>query len=331
MNLTNTHLDTPPKKALVLGATGGIGSEVARQLISLGWQVNGLARKLNKDQYIKESKKITWIQGDALNETDIELAAQGCSVIIHAVNPPGYKNWAGLVLPMLQNTISVAKKLNAAIVLPGTIYNYGPDSFPLISESSPQKPLTRKGTIRVKMEQDLERFAHSGGQVIIVRAGDFFGPSAVNSWFSQGLIKPNKPINIIHNPASLNIGHQWSYLPDVAKTMVTLIEKRGCLDPFSTFHTKGFWDDDGQQMTNAICRVVQKNTGKKPRVRPTPWWIMRLISPFQETLRELIEMQYLWQEPVQMNNEKLLTFMTDEPTTPIDIAIENTLKALKCI
>jgi hypothetical protein len=57
-------------------------------------------------------------------------AAKGCSVIVHAVNPPGYRNWAQLVLPMLDNTIAAAKAEGATIVLPGTVYNYGPDAFP---------------------------------------------------------------------------------------------------------------------------------------------------------------------------------------------------------
>lgn len=33
-------------------------------------------------------------------------AASGVAVIVHAVNPPGYRNWAKLVLPMLDNTMA---------------------------------------------------------------------------------------------------------------------------------------------------------------------------------------------------------------------------------
>ena len=51
------------------------------------------------------------------------------SVIVHAVNPPGYRNWCKLVLPMLDNTISAARLTGARIVLPGTVYNFGPDAF----------------------------------------------------------------------------------------------------------------------------------------------------------------------------------------------------------
>ena len=37
------------KTALVLGATGGIGGEVARQLQAAGWAVRGLSRHTNPD------------------------------------------------------------------------------------------------------------------------------------------------------------------------------------------------------------------------------------------------------------------------------------------
>ncbi len=66
----------------------------------------------------------------------------------------------------------------------------------------------------------------NGARVLIVRAGDFFGPQAGNSWFSQGLVKPGKPVTAVSNPSRRGVGHQWSYLPDVARTMVELLAHR---------------------------------------------------------------------------------------------------------
>ena len=63
-------------------------------------------------------------------------APQGRSLIVHAVNPPGYRNWATQVLPMIDNTIAAAKAVGARIVLPGTVYNFGPDAFPVVARNS---------------------------------------------------------------------------------------------------------------------------------------------------------------------------------------------------
>src|ERR1700722_12174496 len=150
---------------LVLGATGGIGGEVARQLRDSGWDVRALQRRAA--QSAVQRNGITWIRGDAMNREDVIAAADGCSVIVHAVNPPGYRRWSELVLPMLDNTIAAASAVGATIVLPGIVYNFGPDAFPVLQEESPQHPVTRKGAIRVEMEGRLLAASKNGARVII--------------------------------------------------------------------------------------------------------------------------------------------------------------------
>jgi nucleoside-diphosphate-sugar epimerase len=317
------------KTALVLGATGGVGGEVARQLIARGWTLKALQRGLAAPAETRDG--ITWLRGDALDPRAVLAAAEGCSVIVHAVNPPGYRGWAKVVLPMLDNSIAAAIRYGATVVLPGTVYNFGPDAFPVVSETSPQRPLTRKGTIRVQMEQRLFAASTQGARVLIVRAGDYFGPKAANTWFAQGLVKPGKPIDKVQNPASPGIGHQWGYLPDVARTIVELLARRQSLEPFASFHMAGHWDHDGTEMPEAIRRVIAAQTGRSPVIRPFPWWLMRLASPFVETLREMQEMRYLWEEPLRMDNARLLAVLGAEPHTPLEEAVTATLRDMGAI
>ena len=311
--------------ALVLGATGGIGGEMVRQLLAAGWQVRALTRG---EPPSPRNDGVTWLRGDAMVGADVLAASAGCSVIVHAVNPPGYRDWDKLVLPMLDNTIAAAQAQGATIVLPSTVYNYGAGAFPLLTEDAPQQPATRKGAIRVELEARLQRAAGEGARVLIVRAGDFFGPHAGNSWFAQGLVKPGQPVRTITYPGKQGIGHQWSYLPDVARTMVELLAMRDSLPPFARFHLAGHWDQDGRQMTNAIARVVRQSTGRAPRVKAFPWWLMALAAPFVATLRELREMRYLWQTPVRMDNAKLLAVLGHEPHTPLEVAVKATLEGM---
>jgi hypothetical protein len=106
------------------------------------------------------------------------------------------------------------------------------------------------------------------------------------------------------------MGHQWSYLPDVARTMVELLARRDRLEPFARFHMAGHWDADGTRMSGAIRKVVARRTGSAaPRVSAFPWWLLTLASPFVTTLREMREMRYLWQTPVAMDNAKLVAFL----------------------
>ena len=314
--------------ALVLGASGGIGGEVARQLRDAGWQVRALKRGLDAETVERDG--IAWMRGDALDREAVVRAARGCSVIVHAVNPPGYRNWNEQVLPMIDNTIAAATVAQATVVLPGTVYNYGPDAFPVLREEAPQHPTTRKGAIRVELERRLQAATAQGVRTIIVRAGDFFGAHAGNNWFGQGLVKAGRPVAAISVPGRPGVGHQWAYLPDVARTMVELIERRDTLEPFARFHLGGHWDVDGTQMAQAVRRVAQRH-GMRPTVRRFPWWLVWVAAPFVTTMREMLEMRYLWREPLRMDNARVTAALGREPVTLLDTAVEEALAGLGCL
>jgi len=311
---------------LILGATGGIGGAVARTLQARGWAIRALHRDAAKVS--SKSPDYEWVQGDAMKAGDVLAAAQGASLIVHAVNPAGYRNWGTLVLPMIDNTIAAAKAVGATVLLPGTIYNFGPDAFPLLHEKSPQNPVTAKGKIRAEMEHRLEAASQAGVRVIIVRAGDFFGPGAANSWFSQGLVTPGKPVTTVTYPGRKGTGHQWAYLPDVAETMARLVDRRETLAPFAVYHMQGFWDEDGTRMVAAIRRA---SGNPDMKVKAFPWWMMPFVSPFVPLLKELREMRYIWQEPLRMPNDRLIAAIGAEPWTPIDEAVRASLADLGCL
>lgn len=316
------NLDAP--LALVTGATGGIGGAVAERLVAAGWRVRAMHRDPDTARAGREA--LEWVKGDAMAEADVVAAAKGASLIVHGVNPPGYKNWAGLQLPMLKATIAAAKASGARIVFPGTVYNYGPDAFPSIDEAAAQNPVTRKGAIRVQMEQALRQAANDGVKVLIVRAGDFFGPKPGNNWLSQGLVKPGKPIAAVTYPGPLATPHCWAYLPDVAETMVRLATNSERLADFETFHMRG------QTLTGqALVEALSEAAGRKLAVHRLPWIAIKAMSPFNETMREMLEMRYLWQRPVLLDNGKLVARLGEEPHTPIVDALRAALAGMDAL
>jgi len=312
------------KTALVVGANGGIGGEMVAALRRHGWRVRALARK--PPAPLAESNPVIWIAGDAMNADDVRRAAEGCAVLVHAVNPPGYRDWDKLVLPMLENSIAAARAAGARVVLPGTIYNYGPEAFPVLAESSPQQPRTRKGRIRVRMEQRLRQAAGEGVPALVVRAGDFFGPRAGNNWFGGGLLGGRREVRSITYPGRRGVGHAWAYLPDVAEAMVRLLEVQQRLEDFESVHFAGHWDADGTQMVEAIRRA-----SGRPRlpVRGFPWPLLPLLAPFSTLLREMMEMRYLWREPLRLDNSRLLSLLGSEPRTPLDQAVGSALAGVR--
>jgi nucleoside-diphosphate-sugar epimerase len=208
------------------------------------------------------------------------------------------------------------------------VYNYGPDVQPLVDESAPQRPQTRKGAIRVAMEERLKQASSAGLRVLILRAGDFFGAHAQNSWFSQGLVKPGRALRSVTYPGKHDAGHSWAYLPDVARTISQLLEREAELQPFDVFHFGGHWFERGVALAEATRQVA--GVPRAP-IRRFPWWLIYLLAPFVETFREMLEMRYLWRESLQLDNRKLVAFLGREPHTPLDTALRETLSGLGCL
>ena len=317
---------TTDKTALVLGATGGIGGAIAQKLLAHGWRVRGMARRIEPNHHAL-SPGFTWIQGDALNLEDVMAVASGASVIVHAVNPPGYRNWETLVLPMIENTIKAARAAGGArILLPGTIYNFDPAQTPIIRADTPQQTRSRKGMIRIALEQ---RLAEAAPDVpaLILRAGDFFGPGAAgSSWFTQIMVKPGRPVTRLINPAHGG-GHSWAYLPDLAIACAQLLDASERLLPFEQVPFEGFYDETGIGLIDAIHRV----TGRRLPVWKFPWWLMQGLAPFGGLPREVAEITPYWRHPVRLDNTRLVQLIGHEPRTALDVAIKDSLTDMRCI
>lgn len=312
------------RRALVLGATGGIGGGIAAALLRHGWQVRGMARDVAAARNAGQAQ-IEWIGGDAIRRDDVVRASEDVCVIVHAVNPPNYMNWDRLVLPMIDNTIAAARAVGARVVLPGTIYNYDPAATQMIGSDTPQQPRSRKGQIRVEMERRLEQAAPEVPSLIL-RAGDFFGPGVRSSWFAQAMISPGKPVHRIVNPARGG-GHSWAYLPDLAEAFARLVDMPERLSPFERLQFEGLCDDTGDRLVDAIRRVC----GRPLSVRGFPWWLMRVAAPFGGFPREAVEIAPYWRHPVRFDNARLVELIGPEPRTPLDDAVRASLTDMGCL
>jgi nucleoside-diphosphate-sugar epimerase len=301
--------------ALVIGATGGVGGAIADRLVQDGWRVRAPHRHPDKARATSGRPDLEWVAGDAMDAASIAAAADGAQIVVHGVNPPGYRNWAGLQMPMLGSSIAAARASGARLLFPGTVYNYGPDAFPRIDEASPQTPTSRKGAIRVQMEQGLRA---ADVPVLIVRAGDFFGPRPGNNWLSQGIVRAGRPITGVSYPGPLEIRHAWAYLPDVADSFVRLLGVD--LAEVESFHMQG------QALTgHELVAGLEAAAGRKLSVSRLPWFAIAAAAPFNETLREMQEVRYLWRREVLLDGRKLAARLGDEPRTPLVEALRAAL------
>jgi len=321
--------NSAPKTALVIGVTGSFGGHAAAAMIKHGWRIRALAR----DPEAAKAKAgahmpIEWIKGDGMVAADVIAAAQGVQVIVQAANPPAYRNWAGLVMPMMRATLAAAEQSGARVVLPASVYNFAPDSGAMISETAPQAPATRKGKIRVEAEELFRAASQRGVRTLVVRAGDYFGPAAPNSGLQWLTVRAKGQVRSVFSPGPRAVGHCWAYLPDMAEATAQLLDHEDRLAAFEVFHFGGHWLGRADEIGASIRRVTHQ-----PRlpIRSFPYALVYALAPFVETFREMIEMRYLWTKPIGLDNTKLVGVLGAEPHTPLDQAMRATLADMGCL
>ena len=113
------------KKAMVVGASGGMGYALVNELVDRGIQVVAFARGKEKLHRLFGAIDLIEIHtGDAEVKEQIIEAGKDCDVIFHAMNIP-YQDWKDKLAVITQNVIMAAERNNAKLAVVDNIYAYG--------------------------------------------------------------------------------------------------------------------------------------------------------------------------------------------------------------
>ena len=162
--------------SVVLGAGGGAGGAVVRQLVARGRSV----RAVNRSGRGSWPDAVEAVAADATDPEATRAACEGASVVYHCVNVP-YPQWEETLPGILESAIEGAGSAGARLVYCDNLYMYGRPEGPLTEETA-RRPEGPKGRLRLRLEETLLE-AHEAGRVeaVIGRGSDFFGPGAANS------------------------------------------------------------------------------------------------------------------------------------------------------
>lgn len=286
--------------ALVLGASGGFGGQVALALQSAGWQVNRYQRG-----------------------TDMTAAAKGARLIVNGLNPPGYHDWDRQIPKITAEVIAAGRASGATLLVPGNVYPYGMEPPPW-GPDTPHRPTSRKGRIRAVMEASYRHAAETGGpRCILLRGGDFLLPTAPQMLMNRMILSKvaNGRITAL-GPA--DVLHAYAYLPDMARAAVGLVALGDALPAYADIPFAGH-----AFTINGLAARVARLTGRPMRVAQFPLWFFTLVSPFWELARELREMLYLNRFPHELDPAPLRHWLPDYRDTPLDAVILAHLKAAR--
>jgi nucleoside-diphosphate-sugar epimerase len=303
------------QRALVIGSSGSFGRAMSQELLTRGWSVRALRRSQGRPLSLSGIEEVN---GDALQPEDVARAAQGVQVIVHGYNSP-YPEWDRTQVRAAQAVARAAVEQRACLLVPGNVYGLGPCFDRPLSEGCQRQPSTRKGRIRNQVEAVLEQATLEGAQLINLRCADYFGPDAPNTWLYFITQRALRGGGLVDPGTTRGVPHEWAYLPDVVRAAAELLERRFELSSNETFHFSS------QQLSSAqMVQALLQQLGPR-RVWRMPWRMLRWLSPFAPLLRELVEMEYLWDEPVLLDDRKLQRFLGHAQRTPLERALRASL------
>ncbi len=302
-----------PRKTVILGANGRFGRAAADAFLAAGWQVRCFARSRPKAVGL-----IEWIAGDAFNAAALSSAAAGCEVIVNALNPP-YTRWRHELPRLTANVITAAKSSGATVMIPGNVYHYGAAMPARLAEDTPAAPTTRKGRLRAEMERAYEQASAEGVRTIILRAGDFIERQRTGNWFDSHIAADVGAGRVMY-PGPLDRLHAWAYLPDMARAIALLADKRAGFAAFEEFGFPGY-ALTGRMLIDAMAGAA----GRRLKVKGLSWPMMRLLGFAVPQMREVAEMSYLWRRPHAIDGAKLAAALPGFQETPVEAAIAEAL------
>jgi nucleoside-diphosphate-sugar epimerase len=309
------EMDMSKGKVTVLGINGHIGHHAAQAFQDAGFSVSGFGRA-NRHPIVG----VTFIKGDAASLDDIKAAIADADIVVNALNLP-YDKWdKGRAEAQLATVIAAMGDSGKTLMFPGNVYNYSA-SDRRMAPSTPQRPQTPRGAIRVRQEEMLAAASKAGKfQTIIMRAGDFYAPNNVGDWYDQAMMMEARKGKVYHM-ADLKLGHAWAYLPDLGRAFAVLGEKRAEFGAFENFHFAGHYVTHG-----ALMDAIVKAAPVPLKVTPLPWIFMQAMGLANGVIREVLKMRYLWNNSMELVDPRLDAILGPDFGTPLEDAVAATVR-----
>jgi nucleoside-diphosphate-sugar epimerase len=299
---------------VVVGATGGAGGALVRELAGGGHRVRAVSRKPAADL----PEGVEPLAADAADPAQTRTACAGATVVYHCVQPP-YERWAAEFPPLTQSIADAAAAAGARLVYADNLYAYGPVDGP-ITEDLPAQPTTNKGGIRAVMAGRLLAAHRSGTlQVAIARSSDYYGPGGANSVVGDILFGAAVRGKRARWMGRMDLPHSLNYLQDVARALRILGARPEALG--EVWYLPAAEPVTGRGFVELIAAPL----GRPVKVTATSRLALRLAGLFDPRARETTEMLYQWERPFVLDASKFQRAFGPFEPTPHPQAVATTV------
>jgi nucleoside-diphosphate-sugar epimerase len=299
---------------VVIGAGGGTGSAVVRELAGRGLRVRAVTRS-GKGEVLEGVEQVAADVGTAEGAW---RACEGAAVVYHCAQPP-YTKWPELFPRMTEAVVGGAAAAGAKLVFADNMYVYGPPDGPM-TEESPQRARGKKGRTRIEMAAAVLG-AHADGRlrVTIARSSDYYGPRGTTSTVGENIMKPALRDKRTRWLGSLDQPHTLNYLEDMARALVTLGERDEA--DGEVWHLPAAEPLTGRQFLELLFEEARK----PPKVGVASRPMIRIGGLFNPLLRELNETMYQFERPFVSDASKFQAAFGPFQPTPHRAAVSRTV------
>jgi len=302
----------------VIFGTGAIGLAVLDALRSRG----ETARLVNRSGSARVPDDVEVVGGDARDPAFTTEVARGADVVYQTLNPP-YAEWTAQFPPLQAGVLAAAEATGARLVSMENVYMYGRPGGRVLTEDCAYEAHTRKGQLRGRMARELLA-AHEAGrvEVAIGRASDYFGPHGGAQSNLGDRVFPaaleGKTATVLGDPEQ---PHTYTYVPDIGEGLAILGEHPDA--PGQVWHLP---NDPDTRTTRQLVDIAYRLAGQpRSRLRRLPPVLLRAMGLVNPTMRELVEMQYQFEEPFVVDSSKITNKLGVE-ATPVEMALTHTLR-----
>jgi nucleoside-diphosphate-sugar epimerase len=305
----------------VIFGTGAIGLATFDALRSRGETV----RLVNRSGHARVPDDVEVIGGDARDPDFAAGVARDARVVYQTLNPP-YPEWTAQFPALQAGVLAAAKAAGARLVSMENVYMYGRPAGRPLTEDRAYDAHTKKGQLRGRMARDLLA-AHQAGhvQVAIGRASDYFGPrGGAQSNLGDRVVPAalaGKTATVLGDPDQ---PHTYTYIPDIGEGLAVLGEHPDA--PGEVWHLP---NDPDTRTTRQLVDIIYRHAGQPhAKLRAMPALLLRAVGLANPTMRELVEMQYQFQEPFIVDSRKIANKLGVQ-ATPLDQALADTLTSYR--
>lgn len=311
----------------VIFGTGPIGRATARALLTRGHEV-ALVNRRGAQSIPRDTPQDDWLSvevltGDATDPAFTVRAARGAAAVYQTLNP-AYHRWAEDFPPLQRGVIAAAEATHARYVSMDNVYSYGRPAGRVFREDSAEKPVAKKGRIRLRMAEEVWA-AHAAGRIEAVsgRASDYYGPggeaaSPLGERVLAAAVTGAKA-SLFGDP---DLVHSYTYIPDIGEGLAVLGTADGVTG--RAWHLP---NDPEPWTSRAMAVEFYRLAGTTPRIGRVGVGTLRVVGLFNSTVRELVEMAYEFDEPFVVDSSAIASLGVT--ATPIATALRETYAAYR--